>query len=350
MRTLFTFIFILFHSSFVLLADDPPQEISGIDASIEQFNSPTDLDSVGVYTFAVRVKNSGPEIMQTLTVHWAIDGVEQVPYYLLDFYLEVGDSYDLNFGTYEFNEGGEYVMEVWLTHPNGLDDMNNVNNFFATMISVPCQQLLVDYETICSEDGSAYELVFHPHSGSKDFLVIDLINGITEVHSGTSFSLGLLGNGSGFDYTVTAIGQEECAARVSGSAIFCAFSCQIEPPVEVFNANNFITAKPKKGKGESGFGSFESLGGKTETGDPLESDGLQIVAYPNPSIDHLNIQLNNNSLAQVSVIHSSGQLISSFEISGKEKQIDTLDWSPGVYFIRVTQGEKTSIQKVVKAH
>lgn len=265
MKHLLTFLLAFFCTiSAIFAQDDPPQEISGIDASIEQFISPNELESTGFAAFAITVKNNGPQIMQTLTINWSINDVEQEGYNLLNFYLPPGESFDVTIGPYHFSEGGEYDLDVWLSNPNGLEDMEPENNAYSTMIYVP-----------------APENVFF-----------------------------------------NALGE----------------------PVPL-NVNAIISQQSKKDLKDT----FEEVGGKT-LDNHADLSELKVEVYPNPTVDFLHVSLANGSSASLTIANASGQIISQFEITETNTIINSQNWAPGFYFLKVDSGEKSTIEKVVKSH
>jgi len=80
-----------------------------------------------------------------------------------------------------------------------------------------------------------------------------------------------------------------------------------------------------------------------------------IKAYPNPVLDELQIQLTSEErLPQlsISIISVDGRLMTQKNWQNPEQEfkttIETSDWTPGVYFIRVSDGSRVSTKMVVK--
>lgn len=66
--------------------------------------------------------------------------------------------------------------------------------------------------------------------------------------------------------------------------------------------------------------------------------------YPNPAKDQFNIQLNDGiEFERVRVYNHIGQLI----IESKESNINTNNWSQGIYFVEVTTQQGRSIKKLI---
>lgn len=76
--------------------------------------------------------------------------------------------------------------------------------------------------------------------------------------------------------------------------------------------------------------------------------GLEFIAYPNPAQDKLTIMTKNLSTdAKVDISNSLGQFIYKGAIS-EENTIDLSSFSQGLYFVKVTDGNKTLTKKIVK--
>ena len=58
-----------------------------------------------------------------------------------------------------------------------------------------------------------------------------------------------------------------------------------------------------------------------------------ILIYPNPALEMINIQSNENAIIQI--YHSTGQLQLSKEVSPSDSQIDISQFPAGVYFVNI---------------
>lgn len=80
-------------------------------------------------------------------------------------------------------------------------------------------------------------------------------------------------------------------------------------------------------------------------------DVSSVSIYPNPTSNKLEIELQNISLslAQVSIIDISGQVLSrqNINVSGKN-EIDVSELSTGLYFLMVQDEEESWVRKFVK--
>lgn len=72
------------------------------------------------------------------------------------------------------------------------------------------------------------------------------------------------------------------------------------------------------------------------------------AVYPNPVMgDVLNINLRNGETATAVITNVSGQVVREVSLNGYTTAIDVANLNAGMYFVQVTQGEATSIQKVL---
>ena len=72
--------------------------------------------------------------------------------------------------------------------------------------------------------------------------------------------------------------------------------------------------------------------------------------YPNPAKDHFNLVSAFEGEKLISIYNSSGMLVSSYNMSGKEIFIDASLLSDGLYFVKIieTKGKNVSILKFIK--
>ena len=74
-----------------------------------------------------------------------------------------------------------------------------------------------------------------------------------------------------------------------------------------------------------------------------ESEKINI--YPNPADRELNIDIHNVEDFQIEIYNSIGELLISVE---NQKNIDISGLSKGLYFIKIGQGQKSSLQRFIK--
>ncbi len=71
--------------------------------------------------------------------------------------------------------------------------------------------------------------------------------------------------------------------------------------------------------------------------------------YPNPSIDLINIELNNSENVTISIIDPIGQVIFKKHIEKKQiERINISDFSKGMYFIKIEGQTYSNIEKIIK--
>jgi hypothetical protein len=80
----------------------------------------------------------------------------------------------------------------------------------------------------------------------------------------------------------------------------------------------------------------------------LEKDEMSITAFPNPVENGvLRIQNAIGERGEVSIYNSVGQLIYSVVIENKEVEISTLNWKSGIYFLKMSNGNQSTTQKII---
>ena len=96
-------------------------------------------------------------------------------------------------------------------------------------------------------------------------------------------------------------------------------------------------------------GAFESSFAWVDPGVSTGSlkSSLNLLIYPNPSKDQINLHLNNPGKYEIKLISLSGQVVHSEIFTGNRCQIDLSGNAKGVYLIRVRSTEFTAVQKVV---
>jgi hypothetical protein len=75
------------------------------------------------------------------------------------------------------------------------------------------------------------------------------------------------------------------------------------------------------------------------------SDGLNI--YPNPAAEQLIVQFNSDKNHIVEIYNEQGTIIFSKILNSKTESINTSNISSGIYFVRVSDGEKMFNQKLI---
>lgn len=76
-----------------------------------------------------------------------------------------------------------------------------------------------------------------------------------------------------------------------------------------------------------------------------EYENQNVVIYPNPADNYINIVAEN--IEMVSVYNSVGQLMQTIAADGKNVTVNTADYNSGIYFIQVVANGVSSTQKVI---
>ena len=93
----------------------------------------------------------------------------------------------------------------------------------------------------------------------------------------------------------------------------------------------------------------EGSNSSTVTGIP-EIEKSDYSLYPNPASDHINLVTTFDGEKTVSVYNSTGALVSSYNLNGKELFINTAQLSPGLYFVKIIEksDKNVSMLKFIK--
>jgi hypothetical protein len=80
----------------------------------------------------------------------------------------------------------------------------------------------------------------------------------------------------------------------------------------------------------------------------VEKEELSLSLYPNPVQNKLNIVSKGAAIVEVKVISVTGQEVSSVQSNKNELNINTAEWTSGVYFVEVKTELGSKIVKVIK--
>ncbi len=83
--------------------------------------------------------------------------------------------------------------------------------------------------------------------------------------------------------------------------------------------------------------------------DDLNAD-MQVAIYPNPVDETVRITWTGTNPLFVEIYTVSGQLIHTTQLARQENGIDVHELENGIYFIRITDGEKKGIKKLMVKH
>jgi len=72
------------------------------------------------------------------------------------------------------------------------------------------------------------------------------------------------------------------------------------------------------------------------------------VVYPNPMVDKLVVENNNDQVATIQLFTAEGKLIMEFDLNEKKLEIDVQELSKGAYYIRIATVTTDTVIKVIK--
>lgn len=90
----------------------------------------------GSQPILVSIQNYGTDTLHQITVHWAINGVDQTPFPWSGSLAAGEQSPSLELGAYDFLPGNNYVIGAWTDSPNGGADLGPANNSAYLSITV----------------------------------------------------------------------------------------------------------------------------------------------------------------------------------------------------------------------
>ena len=76
-------------------------------------------------------------------------------------------------------------------------------------------------------------------------------------------------------------------------------------------------------------------------------NNLGLRVFPNPANEVINISLNKEVSATLTLLDVSGKVIKTQELNGISTSINTASLNSGVYFVTINDGTSVSTQKVV---
>ena len=81
---------------------------------------------------------------------------------------------------------------------------------------------------------------------------------------------------------------------------------------------------------------------------PNDPEGVKI--FPNPCTDQVTVNLPNaiNGVFHISIINANGQLVNQLENTTTAANLDLSAYPSGLYFIKVVQGDRSYVEKLIK--
>ncbi|HNV51820.1 MAG TPA: T9SS type A sorting domain-containing protein, partial [Tenuifilaceae bacterium] len=74
----------------------------------------------------------------------------------------------------------------------------------------------------------------------------------------------------------------------------------------------------------------------------------KITVYPNPFGETLNVKVDGSGLTKVTVMDIIGKVVYTAEFADKTYPINTSNLKTGIYILKVLNGNKTNVIRVVK--
>lgn len=90
------------------------------------------------------------------------------------------------------------------------------------------------------------------------------------------------------------------------------------------------------------------LGSPNTTAINQEISDLKISIYPNPTVDNINLELEDNSNAIIEVFSANGKLIKKLLRNSKLININLAEFPKGNYTIKVMQNGKQGIKSITR--
>ena len=72
-----------------------------------------------------------------------------------------------------------------------------------------------------------------------------------------------------------------------------------------------------------------------------------IKIYPNPANKEVNIEAKNNTIKQISIYNSFGQLLKNIYPNNKIAQVNIYDLNPGYYVIKIICNSQEKYKKLI---
>jgi hypothetical protein len=83
----------------------------------------------------------------------------------------------------------------------------------------------------------------------------------------------------------------------------------------------------------------------TSVDEHAENSNAQVVIYPNPATDELNIQSVKDIIQSVGILDVNGKLINTIDINQTVYSLDLRQLNPGMYFLQINNGEETTMKR-----
>lgn len=99
----------------------------GNDAGINRLVNPQNPLGTGNENIEVELQNQGTGVINSTTVNWTVNGETQAPF-TWNGNLAAGQNIVTVIGSFDFEDGKVYEIEIWTSDPNGSADCNQAND------------------------------------------------------------------------------------------------------------------------------------------------------------------------------------------------------------------------------
>jgi len=108
------------------------------DAGLTAINTPVTPVIQGINPVAVTIKNYGSNNLTSANIHWSVNGIPQTPYSFSNTTGLVTNATagPDTIGNYNFTTPGNNIIKAWTTSPNGVADINNINDTVTKVVYV----------------------------------------------------------------------------------------------------------------------------------------------------------------------------------------------------------------------
>ncbi len=112
-----------------------------------------------------------------------------------------------------------------------------------------------------------------------------------------------------------------------------------EDPVDI---NDIVHLRvPANDLGDCADIDFEDWVGVAEAMDPQD-----IMMYPNPALDQVELIIDRPGAHQVTVMSTTGQVVYSFQTTATLERLEVGGWAPGIYLVKIAQGQQQMVVRL----
>ena len=98
------------------------------DANLRMIDAPIMPFAAGVTPMKVTLMNEGYQTLTSATIKWTVNGVAQTPYSWAGNLPQGIEQNNIQIGTFNFPAGIIQRVKIWVESPNGLSDLNRLND------------------------------------------------------------------------------------------------------------------------------------------------------------------------------------------------------------------------------